>query len=106
MEADRLNGELREVTGAVVEKGSQRAALLGWVNGRLTELGERPLADTKADTLSFALDGVPTKAGDEAKEAAKGPIPGKVGSSRRRGRTRRARSADLHGGQPLVGCQV
>jgi len=70
LEAERLNGELTEITGGAVEKGSQRAALLRWANGRLVELDQDPLADTKADTLSFALDGVPTKAGDEAKEAA------------------------------------
>lgn len=69
-EAGRLNGELREVTGGAVEKGSQRAGLLTWANGRLVDLGHEPLANTKADTLSFALDGVPTKAGDEAREAA------------------------------------
>jgi DNA polymerase len=70
LEAERLNGELRDITGGVVEKGSQRAALLQWANGHLVELNQDPLANTKADTLSFALDGVPTKAGDEAKEAA------------------------------------
>jgi DNA polymerase len=73
LEANRLNGELKDITGGVVEKGSQRAALLGWANGRLVELDQDPLANTKADTLSFALDGVPTKAGDEAREAAEGP---------------------------------
>jgi|GEM_PF-2578291 len=73
LEANRLNGELKDITGGLVEKGSQRAALLTWANGRLVELGEAPLENTKADTLSFALDGVPTKAGDEAKEAAEGP---------------------------------
>jgi len=69
-ETDRLNGELKDITGGVVEKGSQRAVLLKWANGRLVELGRDPLENTKADTLSFALDGVPTKAGDEAFEAA------------------------------------
>jgi DNA polymerase len=73
LEAGRLNGELRGLTGGVVEKGSQRRALLGWANGRLAELEQDPLPNTKADTLSFMLDGVPTKAGDEAKEAAAGP---------------------------------
>lgn len=70
LEAERLNGELKDITGGTVEKGSQRAVLLQWANGRLVELGHEPLANTKADTLSFALDGVPTKAGDEAFEAA------------------------------------
>jgi len=73
LEADRLNSELKDITGGVVEKGSQRAVLLGWANGRLVELDQPPLENTKADTLSFALDGVPTKAGDEAREAALGP---------------------------------
>lgn len=73
LEATRLNGELKDITGGLVEKGSQRIALLKWANGRLVELEQDPLANTKADTLSFALDGVPTKAGDEAKEAAEGP---------------------------------
>ncbi len=72
LEAERLNGELKDITGGQVEKGSQRAVLLQWANGRLLDLGEEPLANTKADTLSFALDGVPTKAGDEAFEAAEG----------------------------------
>jgi DNA polymerase bacteriophage-type len=70
LEAIRLNSELKDITGGLVEKGSQRAVLLKWANGRLVELGEAPLDNTKADTLSFALDGVPTKAGDEAFEAA------------------------------------
>lgn len=70
LETERLNGELKDITGGEVEKGSQRAVLLKWANGRLVELGAEELANTKADTLSFALDGVPTKAGDEAREAA------------------------------------
>jgi DNA polymerase len=72
-EAKRLNGELAALTGNRVLKGSQRTALLRWANDKLTELGGEPLKDTKADTLSFALDGVPTKAGDEAREAALEP---------------------------------
>jgi DNA polymerase bacteriophage-type len=69
-EAKRLNGELSDITAGRVQKGSQRAALLKWANGKLIEIGGEPLVNTKADTLSFALDGVPTKAGDEAREAA------------------------------------
>ena len=68
-EAKRLNEELSDITGGVIQKGSQRQAFLRWVNGRLAEAGGEPLINTKADTLSFALDGVPTKAGDEAREA-------------------------------------
>ncbi len=73
LEAIRLNSELWDITGGVVEKGSQRKVLLAWANGKLVELGSEELANTKADTLSFALDGVPTKAGDEAREAALEP---------------------------------
>ncbi len=69
-EAIRLNSKLKDITAGKVEKGSQRAVLLKWANGKLAEFGAEPLANTKADTLSFALDGVPTKAGDEAREAA------------------------------------
>jgi DNA polymerase bacteriophage-type len=72
-ETERLNDELAAITGNAVVKGSQRGVLLEWANGKLREIGGEPLADTKADTLSFALDGVPTKAGDEAREAAEGP---------------------------------
>lgn len=72
-EAIRLNGDLADITGGLVQKGSQRAALLRWANKNLVELGEEPLKNTKADTLSFALDGVPTKAGDEAREMAREP---------------------------------
>jgi DNA polymerase len=70
-EAIRLNSELSDLTEGHVQKGSQRAALLKWANGKLVEFGTDPLKNTKADTLSFALDGVPTKAGDEAREAVK-----------------------------------
>jgi DNA polymerase len=73
LEAKRLNNELEGITSGLVEKGSQREKLLKWSNDRLIELGQPTLDNTKADTLSFALDGVPTKAGDEAREAAAGP---------------------------------
>src|ERR1035437_2826691 len=69
-ETKRLNAKLKTLTGGNVEKGSQRVVLLKWANEKLVEFGAEPLANTKADTLSFALDGVPTKAGDEAREAA------------------------------------
>jgi DNA polymerase len=68
-EAIRLNTELYELTG--IEKGSQRIPLRKWINGALTEVSGELLPDMKADTLSFALKGVPTKAGDEAEAAAK-----------------------------------
>jgi DNA polymerase len=73
LEAERLNDELCQITAGQVLKGSQRAKLLKWANGKLVEMGAEELANTKADTLSFALDGVPTKAGDDAREAAEGP---------------------------------
>lgn len=68
-EAKRLNSELQEITGGLIEKGSQRDRLKGWINQELAELGCEPIANTKADTLSFVLDGVPTKASDEVREA-------------------------------------
>lgn len=70
-ETARLNAELYELTGGAVEKFSKRAPLLEWVNGRLRELGATPIENTKADTFSFALHGVPTKAGEAAKLASK-----------------------------------
>jgi len=77
VEADRLNGELTELTGGYVDKFSRRKPLLEWINGRLEAIGAEPLKDTKADTFSFALYGVPTKAGDEAKAAIKPTIDAK-----------------------------
>jgi DNA polymerase len=73
-ETKRLNTELQEITSGVVPKGSQRAKLLAWVNGTLKEVMNEDVAglpNTKADTLSFSLHGAPTKAGEEAKAAAK-----------------------------------
>jgi DNA polymerase len=72
VEADRLNKELHSFTG--IEKGSQRIPLRKWINGRLQAIsgGEiTGLPDMQANTLSMALYGVPTKAGEEAKEAAR-----------------------------------
>lgn len=70
-EAIRLNEELFEITGGTVDKFSRRVPLLKWINGRLKEIDAELLPDTKADTFSFSLYGVPTKAGDEAKIAIK-----------------------------------
>jgi DNA polymerase len=72
LEAIRLNNELSDITAGEVQAGSQRQRFLKWVNGKLIEIGAETLENTQADTLSFALDGVPTKAGDEAREAAEG----------------------------------
>lgn len=68
-EMGRLNAELRDLTSNKVEKGSQRARVKLWINTTLEALGQPPLPDTKADTLSFALYGVPMKAADETKKA-------------------------------------
>ena len=78
-ETKRLNAELQEITNGVVPKGSQRAKLLAWVNSTLREVmpDSTGLLNTKADTLSFSLYGVPTKAGEEAKAAVKPEIDAK-----------------------------
>ena len=75
-ETKRLNLELKAITAGKVDRGSRRKVLLGWVNGQLKEItkddtGGIAIPNTKADTLSFALYGVPTKAGEDAKVAAK-----------------------------------
>jgi DNA polymerase len=70
-EADRLNEELQEITGGMVEGFSKRIPLKEWLNASLSEIGQPIVPDTKADTFSFRLIGVPTKAGDEAKEVGK-----------------------------------
>lgn len=70
-ELERLNGEMFALTGGMVEGVTKRVPLLKWINGGLAMLGQPALPDTRADTFSFALYGVPTKAGDAAKEALK-----------------------------------
>lgn len=77
IEAARLNEELVGITAGDVDAFSRRKPLLKWINGRLGEIGAEPMKDTKADTFSFALYGVPTKAGDEAKAAIKPTIDAK-----------------------------
>lgn len=76
-EAERLNAELFELTGGYVDKFSRRKPLLEWINGRLEEAGGGIVENTKADTFSFALYGVPTKAGEAAKIANKPAIDAK-----------------------------
>jgi len=73
LETDRLNSELFEITGGRVDRGSRRAVFKKWANETIQVInpGAVGLLDTKADTLSFELYGVPTKAGDEAKDAAR-----------------------------------
>lgn len=76
-EAARLNAELCEITGGAVDRASRRAVFKKWANRTLdaihvetgVETGQLP--NTKADTLSFILYGVPTKAGEDARKAAK-----------------------------------
>lgn len=75
-ETARLNAEMFELTGGEVESGSKRKQFRTWVNKQLAtleacgyEAGQLP--DTQANTLSFALEGVPVKAGDAARAAIK-----------------------------------
>jgi len=68
-EVERLNAEMQQITGGKVLGGSKRIPFRKWVNERMVEVGMNPIPDTRADTLSFRMFGVPTKAGDEAKAA-------------------------------------
>ena len=65
-----------ELTGGAVPGGSKRIAFKAWANEQIVTLNSvgckmEPIPDTRADTLSFALFGVPTKAAEEAKTARK-----------------------------------
>ena len=65
-----------ELTGGAVPGGSKRIAFKAWANEQVVTLNSvgckmEPIPDTRADTLSFALFGVPTKAAEEAKIARK-----------------------------------
>jgi len=66
-ETERLDAEMMKITDGEVPGGAKRKKFLGWVNRQLGSDGWLP--NTKADTLSFALHGVPTKAGEAAKIA-------------------------------------
>jgi DNA polymerase len=68
----RLNKEIFALTKGAVASGSKRKDFLKWANqyGQDLYVGFN-LPNTRADTLSFALHGVPTKAGDDAKNAHK-----------------------------------
>ncbi len=75
-EQERLDAEMQEITGGAVLGGKKRIPFRKWANEQietinLLGLGEpmEPLPDTRADTFSFALYGVPTKAAEEAKIA-------------------------------------
>lgn len=70
-EVERLDAEMQEITGGEVLGGSKRIPFRKWANERLVEIGAPPIENTKADTLSFRLFGVPTKAAEEAKAARK-----------------------------------
>jgi DNA polymerase len=80
VEAERLNAEIYELTGGAVEGFTKRKQLLPWLNGKLREIADfapedhellTPLPNTKADTFSFRIFGLPTKAADEAKKVNK-----------------------------------
>lgn len=85
-EVGRLNDEMCALTGGKVLGGSKRIPFRKWANEQLdlihadTGAPTSHLPDTRADTLSFALYGVPTKAGDDAKIAAKEPTEAKWAS--------------------------
>ena len=75
-EVERLDNEMYELTGGRVPGGSKRIAFKGWANEQVVTLNSAGckmtlIPDTRADTLSFALHGVPTKAAEEAKAARK-----------------------------------
>lgn len=70
-EVERLDAEMQEITGNRVSGGSKRIPFRAWANEQLAELGAEPIPNTKADTLSFRLFGVPTKAAEDAKAARK-----------------------------------
>jgi DNA polymerase len=76
-EVTRLDAEMNELTGGAVLGGSKRIPFRKWANERLVEIGAPPIPDTKADTLSFRLFGVPTKAAEEAKAARKDEMEAK-----------------------------
>ena len=69
LEVKRLDAEMKELTGGRVLGGSKRIAFRAWANEKLKEINAEPIPDTRADTLSFRLYGVPTKAAEEAKLA-------------------------------------
>jgi len=66
-ETERLDIEMQQITGGEVLGGSKRKPFRKWINDQNLIY----LPDTRADTLSFALHGIPTKGGDEAKAAIK-----------------------------------
>ena len=79
-EVDRLDREMQEITGGRVLGGSKRIAFKKWANEQLAVVSGGSIPNTKADTLNFELYGVPTKAGDDAKIAAKPAMEAKWGA--------------------------
>ena len=77
LEVERLDAEMKQLTGGQVLGGSKRIPFRKWANEKLVEIGAPLIPDTKADTLSFALYGVPTKAAEEAKAARKDEMEAK-----------------------------
>ncbi len=72
----RLNDEMFALTDGAVIGGSKRIPFRKWANEQIATISAAgypvgPIPDTRADTLSFMLYGVPTKAGEDAKLAAK-----------------------------------
>jgi hypothetical protein len=73
-EVERLNAEMTEILHAArsrAARSASRSASGRTSNNCRCRLRGSALPDTSADTLSFMLYGVPTKAGEEAKAAAK-----------------------------------
>jgi len=74
-ETVRLDAEMLQITDGAVPGGAKRGKFRDWVNKTFD--GDGYLVNTKADTLSFALHGVPTKASEEAKAARKDEMAAK-----------------------------
>jgi DNA polymerase len=75
-EVARLDSEMYKLSKGTVLGGSKRIPWRKWANEQIVEINKQGqpmdlLPDTKADTVSFALYGVPTKAAEEAKVAKK-----------------------------------
>lgn len=84
-EVKRLDQEIQQITGGKVPGGSKRKAFLGWVNDEFAKLNVAPMPNTQADTLSFMLYGVPSKAGEEARAERKPEMDAKWATLGERG---------------------
>lgn len=92
VETIRLNEEMQQLTENAVDGGSKRKPFRAWVNMQIDELAKAGhdmplLPDTTANTLSFALHGVPTKAGEVAKAAIKPTMDAKWAARGVRGKS-------------------